>query len=96
MPVLGPVIGIEGIDTIVRRRHVDRIVRAAANAGVRHHQRLCVDLVINRDLEQQAELGSVYIGRRQYGFIQVLPGSPEVIVLGDNTDLGRCRHIGQQ
>ncbi len=88
MPVLGPAIGIQGVNTIVRRRHVDHIVRAAANTDVRHHQRLCVDLVINRDLEQQAELGSVDVAWRQYGFVQVLPGSPEIIMLGDNTNLG--------
>jgi hypothetical protein len=63
-------------------------VGATADADVRYHQRLRVNLVVYRNFEQQSELVRVHIRRRQRGFTQVLSSSTEVIVLGDNINLG--------
>src|SRR5579859_5897052 len=96
MPILRSAIGIEGVHAVIRGRNVDYVVRATANADVGCHQGRGIYLVVYRVLKQQAKLGGVYVAWRQYGLIQVLPGSPEVVVLGKNTDLGRCEHVGQQ
>ncbi len=96
MPVLRAVVGVQRIDTIAGRSHIGHVVGATCDAYVGNDQRLRIHLVVYGNLEQKTELVHVDVRRRQRGFAQVLPCSTEVIVLGNNTDLGMPDDSGQE
>jgi hypothetical protein len=88
VPVLRAGIRVERVDTVIGGGNIHHVVRSTGNADVRYHQRLGVDLVVERTLEQQTKLVDIHVRRRQNRFAQILPSATKIVVLRDDADLG--------
>src|SRR5579885_2192431 len=85
----GTGIRVECVDAIVLGGHENNIVDALTrNTHQGHVERLSIDLPVHRAREDLAEPGRIHVGKSQDGFLQVLPGTGEVIVIGGHAHLG--------
>jgi hypothetical protein len=76
---------VEGKNAVSLGGYIENIVRAlSGNGDVGHIQGLPVDLIVNRVREQFAEgFGSDICGRKG-GFVEILPGTAEIVMLGES------------
>ncbi len=88
MPIECPVVGIEGVDTVVLCGGEDHVARSAAGDRKRRDiQRLRIHFPIHGNLEELAEAGSRDVLRSQNCFRQVLPGTEVIVVITEHVDL---------
>jgi hypothetical protein len=54
--------GIDGVNRVVLRRDVDNVVNTSADGLVNHDERLCVDLLVERNCLEQSKRFTPNIG----------------------------------
>src|SRR6185312_16140682 len=87
LPQLGAGIGVKGIDAAVLGCDVKHVVGAARDTGkVGQVKRLGIDFSIHRKGSEFAEGAGVDVGRGQYRLFQILPGTGDVVVIGDHVN----------
>src|SRR5690242_2577837 len=62
MPELRSGVGIESVDAVAFRRHVNNVMRPSRNRDTGHVERLSVNVPVHRHAENLAECGGIYIG----------------------------------
>src|SRR3569833_2969815 len=81
-------IAIDRINAVVLSCYVHNIVGAPRDLHAGHDQRLSIDLAIERDLEEPAELIDTDVGGGKNLFVSVGPGPGGIVVPGCDIDLG--------
>src|SRR5260370_476569 len=72
------------------RRDVETVLRAnAGNGNIREVEGLRINLAVDHQLTELAELGLVHVGGCERCLIQVLAGPQIVVVIGRDVDRGR-------
>ena len=92
VPVLAEagVVGIERVDAVVLGGDEHDVATApTGNVNIRHIQWLRVDVAVDRIREQPAERAGADIVRPQDGFVEILPRSRVVIVVGQDPGIHR-------
>src|SRR5262249_31552301 len=80
----GRVVGVEGVDAVVLRGHEQDVVDLSAYAQVADHQRLGIDLAVDRVAEEPAEARRVDVLRRQRRLVQIGPGPGRIVVVRED------------
>src|SRR5437016_4989358 len=85
----GVAIGIKSINAVVHGSDEHDVVSSLGwNGQGRDVQWLGIDLPIDGIGEDLAERAGVYIGGGEDGFVRILAGAGEIIVIGEDVDLG--------
>ena len=86
------IVRVESVNTVVYRRHIHDVMRAAVDLYSCDYERLRVKLVIDDMLELHAKLLLVNVCRCQNCFCHIRAGPKVVVVFSDDIDLCAERH----
>ena len=95
LPVDMPALGIDAVDAVVLRRHIEHVVRRTGDADVGKIQRLRIHAAVNHHGVQLTKLGAVHIRGRERRLLEVRTGSRIVVVIRGDAHLS-VQHGGER
>jgi hypothetical protein len=88
------VIGVEGVDAVVDGGDEDEVVGSAVDLDVGGEEGLGVELIVEGELVEEAEVGGVDVGGGEDGLVGIGAGAGVVVVLGE--DVGLDLGLGEE
>src|ERR1700722_14899727 len=90
----GVAVGVEGVDAVILSRNINHVMNPAGDAHIRNVERLRIYVAVDGLRKFLAEAArSFHYGWSESGFVQVLSGAQNVIVLHE--DPGEAAGVGR-